>query len=75
MAKSDRPWAIKGVSPAARHAAKEAARQAGMPLGEWLTQIIHTISADERAAASRKDGESAGPLRQREGRDDDNRRD
>lgn len=34
------PWSIKGVGFDARDAAKEAARRAGMTLGEWLNSVI-----------------------------------
>ncbi|MCP8940004.1 hypothetical protein NK718_15870 [Alsobacter sp. SYSU M60028] len=34
------PWSVKGVGPDARDAAKEAARRAGMTLGEWLNTMI-----------------------------------
>ncbi|EKE78527.1 hypothetical protein [Oceanibaculum indicum] len=34
------PWSVKGVSPEDREAAKRAARQAGLPVGAWLSQAI-----------------------------------
>ena len=34
------PWSVKGVSPEDREAAKRAARQAGLPVGAWLSQTI-----------------------------------
>jgi localization factor PodJL len=34
------PWSVKGVDQDAREAAKEAARRAGMSLGEWLNTAI-----------------------------------
>ncbi|MDJ1157981.1 hypothetical protein QNA08_07010 [Chelatococcus sp. SYSU_G07232] len=34
------PWSVKGIDPEARDAAKEAARRAGMTLGEWLNGVI-----------------------------------
>lgn len=40
------PWSVKGIDPDARDAAKEAARRAGMTLGEWLNTVI----ADKAAA-------------------------
>lgn len=34
------PWNLEGIDPEAREAAKEAARRAGMTLGEWLNATI-----------------------------------
>lgn len=34
------PWSVKGVSPEDRETAKRAARQAGLPVGAWLSQAI-----------------------------------
>ena len=34
------PWSIKGIDYDARAAAKEAARRAGMSVGEWLNSVI-----------------------------------
>jgi localization factor PodJL len=34
------PWHVKGVAPAARESAQEAARRSGMPLGDWLNTAI-----------------------------------
>ncbi|MGE0563775.1 MAG: hypothetical protein AB7O50_04605 [Pseudolabrys sp.] len=34
------PWGLKGIKPAARDAAKEAARRAGMSLDDWLNSAI-----------------------------------
>jgi localization factor PodJL len=56
------PWNLEGVDPEAREAAKEAARRAGMTLGEWLN---HTISdraskfgVDPRQSEARSMGRS-----------------
>ncbi len=35
------PWSVKGIDPDARTVAKDAAKKAGMTLGEWITQTIH----------------------------------
>ena len=40
------PWSIKGVDFDARTAAKEAARRAGMTLGEWLNAVIAERAAE-----------------------------
>jgi localization factor PodJL len=34
------PWSVKGIEPEARAAAKQAARRAGITLGEWLNSVI-----------------------------------
>ena len=34
------PWSVKGIEQQARQAAKEAARQSGMTIGEWLNTVI-----------------------------------
>lgn len=46
------PWSIKGISPEARSAAKENAAESGQPMGAWLSQVIHTISQQEREDAA-----------------------
>ncbi len=44
------PWSVKGVDHDAREAAKEAARRAGMSLGEWLNTAISDQAADAAPA-------------------------
>lgn len=39
------PWSVKGIEPEAREAAKQAARRAGLTLGEWLNSVIFDQSA------------------------------
>ena len=34
------PWSVKGIRPEARETAREAARRAGMSLGDWLNSVI-----------------------------------
>lgn len=41
------PWSIKGVDFDARTAAKDAARRAGMTLGEWLNSVIAEQAAEQ----------------------------
>ena len=53
------PWRVKGIRPDARETAREAARRAGMSVGEWLNAVI-LDSADEE-----------GVRLSRHGRDDD----
>lgn len=40
------PWSIKGIDYDVRIAAKEAARRAGMTLGEWLNSVIAEHAAE-----------------------------
>ncbi len=40
MTKSSMPWSIKGISSEARSAAKTAAAESGLTMGQWLDQII-----------------------------------
>lgn len=40
--KSNIPWSVKGVSKEARDAAKKAAAEQGVTMGEWLTQAIRS---------------------------------
>ncbi|MET0545835.1 MAG: hypothetical protein ABWZ40_05965 [Caulobacterales bacterium] len=37
---SEALWSVKGIDPRARDAAREAARRAGMSLGDWLNRVI-----------------------------------
>lgn len=58
------PWSVKGISPEERDLAKEKAREAGVPIGAWLSQQIRT--AAERAASEnpiKRDGPSGPPKR------------
>jgi localization factor PodJL len=52
------PWSIKGVDFDAREAAKEAARRAGMTLGEWLNSVIADKAADMGVDADDVDEDS-----------------
>ena len=51
--KSNVPWSIKGIDPDTRVAAKRAAKEAGMTLGEWLNKQIMAFEAgaDDTGAA------------------------
>lgn len=51
MDNANLPWSIKGISPEARSAAKEHAAESGQPMGAWLSQIIHSVSQQERDEA------------------------
>ncbi len=52
MAKSPVPWSIKGIDPDTRAVAKERAKEAGMTLGEWLSQAIKEGGFGEAGAGS-----------------------
>ncbi|RFB04763.1 tetratricopeptide repeat protein [Parvularcula marina] len=45
--KSNVPWSVKGIDPEARVVAKEAARKAGMTLGEWMNTMIQKVGQDD----------------------------
>lgn len=47
--KSNVPWSIKGIDPDARSVAKQAAKDAGMTLGEWLNHQILSAGQQEDA--------------------------
>ncbi|MEE8334029.1 MAG: hypothetical protein V3R85_09290 [Alphaproteobacteria bacterium] len=47
MASSTHPWSLKGITPAAREAAKQAAEAEGVTLGIWLTRLISDVAADQ----------------------------
>ena len=51
MDNANLPWSIKGISPEARSAAKEHATESGQPMGAWLSQVIHSVSQQEREEA------------------------
>ena len=45
--KSHLPWSIKGISPAAREAAKSAAGLEGVTMGEWVSRAIRRSGGDD----------------------------
>ena len=45
--KSNVPWSVKGIDPEARVVAKEAARKAGMTLGEWMSTMIQQVGTED----------------------------
>ncbi len=47
MASSPHPWSLKGITPAAREAAKQAALAEEVTLGVWLTRLIRDVAADQ----------------------------
>lgn len=60
--KSNVPWSVKGIDPEARVVAKEAARKAGMTLGEWMTTMINEVSSDGPGRDGTAAGAASGPL-------------
>ncbi len=46
--KPGNPWSVKGIQPAARQAAKEAARRHGMTLGQWLNHVIMDSNEEQK---------------------------
>jgi hypothetical protein len=46
------PWSVKGVSTAARQAAKDAAMQSQQTMGAWLSAAIRQAAADNELLAS-----------------------
>ena len=52
--KSRVPWSVKGIEPEAREAAKDAARRAGMTVGEWLNHVIIDAGEDEPPRGRRR---------------------
>jgi localization factor PodJL len=48
------PWRAKGIGPDARETAREAARRAGMSMGEWLNTVILDSADEERTRLSRR---------------------
>ncbi|MHA1523166.1 MAG: peptidoglycan-binding protein [Alphaproteobacteria bacterium] len=48
------PWSVKGIQPKARAAAKDAARGAGVTLGQWLNEIILEQNASDQIATDAK---------------------
>lgn len=52
MANSHHPWSLKGVTPTARAAAKQAAADDGVTLGVWLTRVIRDVAAGQGISES-----------------------
>jgi localization factor PodJL len=51
--KSGGPWNLRGLRPETRAAAREAARQSGMSVGEWLNTVIQPDDEDYHDDPSR----------------------
>lgn len=59
--KSNVPWSIKGITPDARVAAKRAAKDAGMTLGEWLNNQIMFFDPDIPEETTQQDASPRQP--------------
>ncbi|WP_460447930.1 SEL1-like repeat protein [Alsobacter sp. SYSU BS001988] len=55
------PWSVKGVDANARDAAKDAARRAGMTLGEWLNTVIAETASEREERERREAAQSHAP--------------
>ena len=55
---SGAPWHVAGVHPQARETAEEAARRAGISVGDWLDLAILQSARTDAALSSGRDGES-----------------
>lgn len=55
------PWSVKGISAEERELAKQAARRAGVPIGQWLSRQIREAAELERA--NRSAMRAGGPAR------------
>ena len=44
--KSGGPWNLRGLRPQTREAARAAARESGMSVGEWLNDVIQPEDDD-----------------------------
>ncbi|MCQ8185406.1 hypothetical protein [Parvularcula maris] len=60
-AKSNVPWSVKGIDPDARSVAKELARQKGMTLGEFITDMIRQKGLDAAGEPSEQESPREGP--------------
>lgn len=44
MVDANTPWSLKGISDEARNIAKNAANEANLPVGGWLSNVIHAAA-------------------------------
>ena len=54
------PWSVKGISSEERELAKQAARRAGVPIGQWLSRQIREAAEMERSGRAAGRGQPAG---------------
>lgn len=55
------PWSVKGIAAEERELAKQAARRAGVPIGQWLSRQIRDAADQERASRGAARGAPADP--------------
>jgi localization factor PodJL len=41
------PWQVKGVNHETREAVRQAAKRAGLPIGEWVNRTLHRAATEE----------------------------
>jgi len=68
--KSGGPWNLRGLRPEAREAARSAARQSGMSVGEWLNNVIEPDDEFDDDAAAPFDDEAEDDAPRTSRRDD-----
>lgn len=56
------PWSVKGVPYQDRETAKALARQAGLPLGGWLSQLIREANGATAAQETLQEISSGSPV-------------
>jgi localization factor PodJL len=59
--KSAVAWNVKGIGPEARETAREAARRAGMSLGDWLNSAIIDSAGEVARERAGQQGRRSGP--------------
>lgn len=52
MVDANMPWSLKGISDEARDFAREAAAAAEVPVGAWLSAVIHAAALQEQSAST-----------------------
>lgn len=55
------PWSVKGIEPDVRELAKDAAKQAGMTLGQWLNRTIRSAASQQAVTLSVAPADTAKP--------------
>ncbi|HHN67820.1 MAG TPA: hypothetical protein ENK15_07280 [Thermopetrobacter sp.] len=60
-----RTWSIKGIDDATREAAKRAAQQHGMTIGEWINETIRAKAGGQAAARRKADDYSESAILER----------
>jgi localization factor PodJL len=66
--KSGGPWNLRGLRPETREAARDAARESGMSVGEWLNDVIPPEDENEHDRYADDDDDRGSRRRTRESR-------